>query len=134
MKRLRVWAVVLGLLIMGCAGIQTGEKMTQFDDTARAYNRSIRWGEYEAAFSFKNLSDRENTLPDFEDYRDVRVTAYQVKQTIISEDKSKIIQLVEIQYYRLRDVTVKTLSDRQKWEYNADKQRWFLLSDLPDFK
>ena len=55
------------------------------------------------------------------------------KQTIISEDQSKIIQIVDFQYYRLTDVTVKTLIDRQKWEYDEEQGRWFLQSDLPAF-
>jgi hypothetical protein len=61
------------------------------------------------------------------------VTNYKVKQTIISEDQSKIIQIVDFQYYRLTDVTVKTLIDRQKWEYDEEQGRWFLQSDLPAF-
>ena len=134
MRRLIVGAAVFGLLIMGCAGIQTGERMTKFDETTRAYNRSIRWGEYEAAFAFKELTDKDNQLPDFDEYRQVRVTAYKVRKTIISEDKSKIIQIVEFQYYRLNNVTVKTLNDQQKWEYDTEQDRWFLLSDFPVFK
>jgi hypothetical protein len=61
------------------------------------------------------------------------VTNYKVKQTIISEDQAKIIQIVDFQYYRLTDVTVKTLIDRQKWEYDEEQGRWFLQSDLPAF-
>jgi hypothetical protein len=134
MRKFMIKGVLSMLLIMGCAGIQTGEKMSQFDETSRAYIRAIRWGEFEAAFAFKKLSAREETLPDFEDYRTVRVTNYKVKQTIISEDKSMIIQMVDFQYYRLSDVTVKTLIDRQKWEYDQEQGKWFLIGNLPDFK
>lgn len=133
MCKFTVKGVVLILLIMGCASMQTGEKMSQFDETSRAYIRAIRWGEYEAAFAFKKLTARDEPLPDFEDYRTVRVTNYKVKQTIISEDKSKIIQIVDFQYYRMKDVTVKTLIDRQKWEYDEGRGKWFLQSNLPAF-
>lgn len=134
MREFTAKAVVLILLVMGCAGIQTGEKMAQFDETSRAYMRAIRWGEYEAALSFKKPADMEDTMPDVEGYRNVRVTNYRVKQTIISEDKSKIIQIVEFQYYRMSDVTVKNLVDRQKWEYDEEFENWYLLGDLPDFE
>lgn len=133
MFRIVAKSIVFMLLIVGCASMKTGEKMSQFDETSRAYIRAIRWGEYEAAYAFKKLTDRQEAFPDFEDYRNVKVTNYKVKQTIISEDKSKIIQIVDFQYYRMKDVTVKTLIDRQKWEYDEEQQKWFLQSNLPSF-
>ncbi len=133
MFKYAVKAIVIILLMLGCASMETGEKLSQFDETSRAYLRAIRWGEFEAAFAFKKLTDREEVLPDFENYRNVKVTNYKVKQTIISEDKTKIIQLVDFQYYRMKDVTVKTLIDRQKWEYDTEQEKWFLQSDLPTF-
>lgn len=128
-----VKGLVFILIILGCASMETGQKMGQFDETSRAYLRAIRWGEYEAAFAFKKLTARDEELPDFENYRTVKVTNYKVKQTIISEDKSRIIQIVDFQYYRMKDVTVKNLIDRQKWEYDKQQEKWFLQSNLPEF-
>jgi hypothetical protein len=108
MDKLRWIAWVLVFLILGCAGVQTGKKMTLFDDTARAYLRALRWGDYEAAYAFRNLSG--------------------------TEDQSTILRIVDIQYYRITNVTVKNLIDRQKWEYDKEANRWYLTSDLPDFK
>lgn len=133
MGKFMVKAVVFVLLVLGCASMKTGEKMSQFDETSRAYLRAIRWGEFEAAYAFKKLTDRDDVLPDFEEYRSVRVTNFKVKQTIISEDQLKIIQIVDFQYYRMKDVTVKTIIDRQKWEYDEEQDRWFLQSNLPAF-
>ncbi|MGD8344533.1 MAG: hypothetical protein PVI38_14445 [Desulfobacterales bacterium] len=133
MGKFAIKGLVFLLLILGCASMETGEKMSQFDTTSRAYLRAIRWGEFEAAFAFKKLTDRDEELPDFEDYRTVKVTNYKVKQTIISEDQSKIIQIVDFQYYRMKDVTVKNLIDRQKWAYDKEQEKWFLHSDLPAF-
>ena len=133
MYKFVVRGLVCILLILGCASMETGEKMSQFDETSRSYLRAIRWGEFEAAFAFKKLSAREEELPDFENYRTVKVTNYKVKQTIISEDQSKIIQIVDFQYYRTKDVTVKNLIDRQKWEYDKEQEKWFLQSNLPAF-
>ena len=133
MCKFAVKGMILVLLILGCASMKTGEKMSQFDETSRAYLRAIRWGEYEAAFAFKKLTARDEELPDFENYRTVKVTNYKVKQTIISKDQSKIIQIVDFQYYRMKDVTVKNLIDRQKWEYDPKQEKWFLQSKLPGF-
>jgi hypothetical protein len=127
-------ACVLVFLILGCAGMQTGKKMTLFDDTRRAYLQALRWGDYEAAYAFKNLQGADNQKPDFEDLHRIRVTAFSVKQTIVSEDKSTIVSIVDFQYYRITNVTVKNLIDQQKWEYNEEANRWYLTSGLPAFK
>ena len=96
MCKLMVKSIILILLILGCASMEVGERMSQFDETSRAYIRAIRWG-------------------------------------IISEDQFKIIQIVDFQYYRMKDVTVNTLIDRQRWEYDQEQEKWFLQSNLPAF-
>jgi len=134
MNRTKAGLAVFALLIIGCATIETGNRMSLFDDTTRAYDNTLRWGSYEEAYGFKKLSDGDTNLPDFDRYRQIRMTDYIVKQTIVSEDKSKVIRFIDIQYYQTRDVTVRIASDRQIWEYNDQEDRWYLVSDLPDFK
>jgi hypothetical protein len=126
---------VLVLLIFGCAQVQKRDQMLLFDDTSRSYDLAIRWGEYEEAFAFKQLSDTDDKLPDFAEYRQVRVTSYKVKKTIVDEKSfSKVLRIVDIQYYRMSNVTVKNFIDRQKWEYNEELDRWYLISGLPVFE
>ena len=134
MDKLKFIACILVFLLFGCAGIETGKKMTLFDDTARAYLRTLRWGDYESAYAFKKLPGTDDKMPDFKDLSEVRISGYNVKQTILSEDKSTILRIVDFQYYRLSNVTVKNLIDRQKWEYDEEANRWYLTSDMPDFK
>jgi hypothetical protein len=135
MNRFKFSVIGLVLLIVGCASLDDEkENWMKFDDTSRAYIRAIRWGEYEAAYGFKRLPNVNDKLPDFNDLSDVRVTSYRVKQTIISEDEMVVMQLVDFQYYRMRNVTVRTITDRQRWEYDHEKGRWYLISGLPDFE
>jgi hypothetical protein len=134
MGKLKCTVCVLVLLIVGCAGIETRKQMSLFDETTRAYGRAIRWGQYEEAFAFKRLTDKDDNSPDFAEYRQVRVTSYKIKKTRIAEDFSKVLQIVDIQYYRMSNVTVKNFIDRQKWEYNEEEERWYLTSELPDFE
>lgn len=134
MGRFKCIPWILVFLIFGCAGIQTAKQMNLFDATARAYLRTLRWGDYETAYAFKNPQSTDDKLPDFETLSQIRITAYNVKQTILSEDQTKVLQVVDFQYYRTNDVTVKNLIDQQKWEYDKKAERWYLMSDLPEFK
>jgi hypothetical protein len=127
--------VVLTLLLMGCAGLDMGkENWKKFDETSRAYIMALRWGEYETAYGFKRPPKIDDEVPDSQDLSDVRVTSHRIKQTILSEDKMIVMQIVDFQYYRMRNVTVKTVTDRQKWEYDEEKERWYLISGLPNFE
>jgi len=135
MGKLKWILFILVLLFFGCAQVQKRDQMLLFDDTSKSYDLAIRWGEYEEAFAFKKLSDKDDKLPDFAEYRQVRVTSYKVKKTIVDEESfSKIFRIVDIQYYRMSNVTVKNLIDQQKWEYNEKLDRWYLMSDLPVFE
>lgn len=135
MGKIKDTLFVVVLLIFGCAGIKTGQQMALFDETSRAYDRAIRWGEYEEAYAYKQLSDQDDPLPDFAKYRQIRVTSYKVKKTMVDKDSlSKVLRVVDIQYYRMSNVTVKTFIDHQRWEYNEEKKRWYLMSELPAFE
>jgi len=135
MGKLKWILFILVLLFFGCAQVQKRDQMLLFDDTSKSYDLAIRWGEYEEAFAFKKLSDKDDKLPDFAEYRQIRVTSYKVKKTIVDEESfSKIFRIVDIQYYRMSNVTVKNLIDQQKWEYNEKLDRWYLMSDLPVFE
>lgn len=135
MVKLMVKWLILILLIAGCASLaDEKESWMKFDEISRSYLLALRWGEYEAAYGFKKLPGANEKLPDFEDLKDVKVTFYRVKQTIISEDEMIVLQIVDLQYYRMRNVTVKTITDTQKWEYDQEKERWYLVSELPNFE
>jgi len=135
MNRFQFCAIALVLLMTGCAGMNMDkEGWKKFDETSRSYLLALRWGEYEAAYGFKRLPSVNDKLPDFNDLKDVRVTSYRVKQTIISEDKMMVMQIVDFQYYRMRNVTVRSVIDSERWEYDKEKKRWYLISDLPNFE
>ena len=138
MGKLKCSVFFLVLLIFGCNGLQLQtdrQKITLFDKTTRAYDLALRWGEFENASTFIRPSDQNNELPDIEDYRDVRISAVKVKNTVIDKESISIARrVVDIQYYRLSNVTVKNIRNQQVWEYNEEEDRWYLTNGLPVFK
>lgn len=127
--------VVLMLLLMGCAGLNLEkENWKKFEQTSKAYLLSYRWGDYDLVYGFKKPPKINEQAADVRDFSDLRVTSYKVKQTIMSEDETVVVQIVDFEYYRTRDITVRTLTDRQRWEYDKEKKRWYLSSDLPRFE
>ena len=135
MIKFMVKFVVLMLLLMGCASLDLEKgRWQKFDQTSKAYLLSYRWGDYDLVYGFRKPPNPNEEAPDVQDLSDLRVTSYKVKQTIMSEDETVVIQIVDFEYYRTRNVTLRTLTDRQRWEYDEEKERWYLTSDLPRFE
>lgn len=130
MKRM-LWALLLGtVLLSGCASTFDFRREEVFEDTAKAYGRSIRGSDFESALAFlaPDQSGAAITLP-----KDVRVTEYEVKQVAYEAGKRKVIQIVAISYHQLNDLRVRKLQDKQLWEFDSATATWLLKSGLPNF-
>ncbi|MGD9080825.1 MAG: hypothetical protein PVG96_15870 [Desulfobacterales bacterium] len=135
MIKFMVKIIVPILLLMGCAGLEMEkENWKKFDQTSNAYLLSYRWGDYDVVYGFKKPPNINEQAPEVQDLSDLRVTSYKVKQTVMSKDEKIVIQIVDFEYYRTRDVTLRSLTDHQKWEYDEEKERWYLTSDMPHFE
>ena len=117
----------------GCASISDMNRMDAFDETVKTYEKMVFWSEFDAALAFREPRSDSGDHPDMNSLKKVRVTSYKVRRLKASADKSQVEQNVEIGYYRMDDVTVKTVIDQQVWVYNNDANRWFIRSELPAF-
>ena len=126
------------ILLFGCAGIGdlTKEygKLEEFDVTSRAYSHHIRWSEWDDAAIFLKSTKEDTDLPDPELMKMIKVTDYSIKKTAVSEDQTKVVQIVEVQYYRNDRMVVETIREKELWEWDAEKKEWELSTGLPKFK
>lgn len=119
------------LLLSGCASSFDFRRQDTFEERVRQYGNLIRWSEFEAAVYFLDLapSGMRPKAPN-----DVRVTDYQVKLMVVSDDARKAGQTVDITYFKSGNPRIKTLTDQQLWEFDSARNDWFLKSGFPDFK
>ena len=122
------------LLLAGCTQINEFTKLDNFDATSRAYSHAIRWSDFNEAEIYIKSSANKSDSPDPEIIKLVRVTDYIIKKTAVSEDQRQVIQIVEVTYYRNDRMVVKTISEKELWEWDEKAQKWVLSSGLPDFK
>lgn len=131
----RILAIIIPvLLVSGCMSLPLFRKMEQLSETTQAYEQAIRWSEFDYAMVFLEPSEREANPPDESFYKRIKVTAYKVKKTAFSDDETQAIQIVEISYYKIDNMIVKSFSDHQLWEWDTKDRRWYLKSGLPEFK
>jgi len=111
----------------------TPEALDSLDETLIAYERAIRWRNYNGA---RALQVKSMKISDYRRQRlkDLRVTSYKTIEKIIAPDYSKAELLVDIRYYYNNAAVERVLSDRQVWIYREASNRWLLKSPFPDFK
>lgn len=133
MKKRCLYILLGTLMILGCAGMGTKIKMSNFEDISDAYAQAIRWSDFEKARRFIQASGAGACSSDLNKLKPVKVTSYDVKETVLSEDQSQILQIIEITYYRIDNNVEKTLKTQAIWESDQMGRSWYLTSCLPDF-
>ena len=122
---------ILGMWF-GLYGCISDPKIVELEDTLRAYDRAVRWGNYQMIPAFRS-KDRAGEVLPFDRLKSIRVTGYSQKQFKVSDKGTEADQLVEIRYYDENVVRERVEIDQQKWKYDDDVNRWVLVSDLPKF-
>ena len=122
------------LLLVGCATYQGLSRLSSLESTSKAYDKAMRWGEYQLASSFIKTQETDGQSLDLKKLENIKITSYKPIEKNTSEDKLQAHQTVEIKYYNTDYLIEKTLIDKQLWEYDEEQKAWYLQSALPDFK
>ena len=129
--------LVLGFLVFSSLQLSscsfTPEAYDSLEKTLQAYERAIRWRNYNGAQAFLIHPEK---ISDFQLQRliNIRVTSYKTIQQIIAPDYSKAELIVDIRYYYDNSAVERVLTDRQTWLYEEDRNRWRLDTAFPDFQ
>lgn len=127
------WAMYLVMAILvGCAGLS--DQHLKFQQINFAYERALRWGEYDKAYSAHinekeplSANERKRLLP-------YRVSGYNVLSNQLSADQTKVTQLVEIRYYNESVAIERKLNVTLEWEMDKASGNWHITSPFPHFK
>jgi len=131
----RVLLSIVCLTLTACAP-QTVVK-EEFDRSAKAYNRMLRWHEMEnAVLIYADADQREDSLKRAEALkkRGLSVTDFRILSTTYLPEKRSGDVVAEFDYYILPSNRVKTISYRQEWVYRENTKSWKLKSGLPLFE
>jgi hypothetical protein len=134
--RLLFMSAVL-LMLLSCESMRISKITENFDTTSRGYIRLVRWHDFNKSTLFY-VDD--SLIEDFQKrvsaIKDVNIVDYRIKNTECRPEKGDAEVLIEWDYYIPPSVKVKTVQDAQKWRYIAekDRERWVLMTLLPEFK
>ena len=138
MKRFVLWIAVLLLCLTFSACMPSRVIRSEFEKSVKDYSRMLRWQEIAAAGPmYVPNESREQYVEDSVSIkkRDVIVTDFRVLSMEYYEEKLQGKALVEFDYYILPSNNIKTLSDKQDWEYGetGSEKGWKVKSPLPAF-
>ncbi len=128
------------LVLAGCASFSANlessleRRMQLFEQTTFKYENALRWGYYSVAYDYIKKTNSGQVEPDFGKLRDIKVSTYENLRSTLSGNEQQALQTVEIKYYNINTLVEKTLIMEEKWEYDREEKRWYLLSNFPDFK
>ena len=132
-KPLRVLAPVLALLLVTACG-SMGAQRSPRDEALYTYVSAVRWSDFEAALSFVDPEVRRTrpmTELETERYKQFQVAGYEVKSAK-EPAEGEYEQVVELRLVNRNTQVERIVTDRQRWRWDAEAKRWWLVSGLPD--
>ena len=122
------------LLMLGLFACSTMSDMAyKLDTTMFAYERALRWGDYDVAYSAHINEKGPLTAEQRKNLKRFRLTAYKVTQSKFVDEKHAT-QLVELRYYNEENVRERTINLNVEWEFDDVGNRWQITSPFPAFK
>lgn len=132
-KFILFFGIILITLSFACTVYVDKQQKARFSDISNAYRKAILWSDFDYASSFLK-SDLQKQYQTDPIYQNIKVTAYNEKQVVVSSDLNKIEQTVHIQYYWLNRMVEKTIVEHLVWEWDTNAKNWYLTSGLPMFE
>lgn len=127
---------LLVLLLAACSShlqptVELGE-MSRDD-----FMSAMRWKRYKVAASLMQPEHRLSFVKTFSSLKDIDITDVRLIDLQISEEGWRFETTIEMDYYLLPSVTVKTFSFDQTWLFfsgdETELQGFFITTPFPDF-
>jgi hypothetical protein len=134
MVKLKLIILGFSILAVSCASVNEMKTKDKFEQAADSYELAIRWSDFDMASSFLKNQQDPGIASQIENLKQFKVTSYTVKRFIPSADKSQVLIFAEVQYFKKNGLIINNITHRQLWEYDKEKESWFLTSGLPDLK
>ena len=118
---------------IGCATIEEYNKISDLQDTLEAYGLYMEWSDYDNASLYRISGQPPNRYTNIKHLKKYHVTSYNVKKQVLLSGGNQMDRVVEIGYYKLDEMHVKSTEVQEVWTYDALEKKWYLKSPLPHF-
>jgi len=126
--------LMTAILLQACAAVDDSKKSISLDQTLYYYESAMRWADFESANRLRRYAGDPAPTTDPAKLKRIKVTGYEVLSTVPSDDESEVYITVNISYYDADNLRVRSLTDKQVWQYDAKHNSWYISTPLPVFK
>lgn len=135
MKRRFLLFLLLAFGLSACQveGIAERKKAVKLRDTLNRYEVVVRWGALEKAYGFLVPELNEDVvIPAGLD--NIRVTGYDLLGGPSKLSEDRVTQTVRIDYVLQDSQVVRSLADKQIWQWNDEIGDWQRANPVPELK
>ena len=129
--KLLVLLIIFGLI--SCTTLSVKARMEKFGRIAEAYEFSLLNSDYLMAARFIEPSAQQEPFNESY-YKNIKIVEYKITHMEVSDDRYRVTQDVELQYFLLNNNRLRTIRYHQLWRYNEAQAVWLLYSSLPKFR
>jgi hypothetical protein len=129
---LKTAALLVLMLVLGQADARQKGKL---DEIQNAYAAAIRWGDFEGAVNFLDPAYlQEHPVGEFElsRFEQIQVSGYRDMNTSVEPDGT-VVRAVEVRIINKHTQAERTVRYRERWRYDEEAKRWWVVGGLPDF-
>ena len=127
---------VLVSMLVACSGhIQSPTTLAEL--SRDEFMDAMRWKRFEVAASLMLPEHRKDFMKTFMPLKDFQVTDVKIISLQPSDENRRFEMTIEMEYYLMPSVTVKTFSFDQTWVYfdgdDPTQQGFLITTSFPDF-
>ena len=126
--------ILTAILLQACAAIDDSKKTISLDQSLYFYESAMRWADFTAANSLRRYKGAPAPATDPAKLKRIKITGYDVLNSVPSDDESSVYITVKISYYDEDNLKLTSVTDNQVWQYDAEKDTWHITTPLPVFK
>lgn len=130
-------AFVLVSLLVACASQMTVPSAKLGEKYRKDFNSALRWKQYKVAASHMQPELRSEFLAIFDELKDIHIVDVRVVDAQSFDENSRFETTLEMDYYLLPSVTVKTFRFDQSWEFQGSEEQpqrgYSIVSPFPEF-
>lgn len=127
------WLVVL-FSLFGCAHVREGKSLEHLDAQQKLFMKAMRWKSYDVAAGVIRFENPARQLAPVDELNKITVTSYELLVSMPNYEKGTAVAQVLFDYIQNTTGRVYQIKHTQNWWLDKETKRWYLGSDMPEFK
>lgn len=122
------------LLVLLPATAQSRLQRNKLQPMQDAYAAAIRWGDFETAWQLVDpayKAEHPMSELEFERYQQVQISGYRDLSSSGGPDGT-VERAIELRVINRHTMAERTMRYRERWRWDAEAKRWWLVVGLPD--